>query len=197
MRARNWSQYNTSLVKRGSLTFYLDASLLNNKKIKTRGRPRVFGTPLIQILLILKVQFSLPYRALEGFSKSTLQSLASDLLLPSYSIICHRAKELARSLPKLSNHRASVVLLDASGFKVYGEVEWKVKMHGKSKRRKWIKLHVSVDEATQEIVGVKITDGSVADSKQAEDLIRQSGGSVKRVLADGAYDSRTIREYAV
>jgi len=55
-------------------------------------------------------------------------------------------------LPKLSSRRPKVVLIDASGIKVYGEGEWKVKVHGASKRRKWIKLHITIDAKTQEII---------------------------------------------
>lgn len=194
MRKRNWHQYNTALVKRGSLTFYIDQSLLKNTRIKTGGRPRIFGNPLLQILLFLKIQYSLSYRALEGFSKSILVLFEKHLVLPSYSMICRRAKEIATTLPKLSSRRPSVILLDSSGFKVYGEGEWKVKMHGKTKRRKWIKLHLSIDETSQEIVGARITEGSKADCKEGKALIEASSKRVREVKADGAYDTRTIRE---
>ncbi|MBL4557801.1 MAG: transposase [Rhodobacteraceae bacterium] len=35
--------------------------------------------------------------------------------------------------------------VDATGLKVYGEGEWKVRVHGKDKRRVWRKLHLAVD----------------------------------------------------
>jgi hypothetical protein len=40
------------------------------------------------------------------------------------------------------------LVIDSSGFKVYGEGEWKVRLHGWSKRRPWRKLRLAVDEAT-------------------------------------------------
>ncbi|NGX45133.1 MAG: hypothetical protein K940chlam2_00276 [Chlamydiae bacterium] len=49
-------------------------------------------------------------------------------------------------------------MFDATGIKVSGEGEWKVKIHGKSKRRKWIKVHIAVDAKTQEILQLEITD---------------------------------------
>jgi IS5 family transposase len=121
--------------------------------------------------------------------------IAPRLLLPTYSVICRRAKELEKALPKLSKRRAATILLDASGFKVYGEGEWKVKMHGKTKRRKWIKLHLSIDEASQEIVGMAVTEGTCADCKVAKNLIEKRGSRVKEVKADGAYDTKGIRNY--
>ena len=45
---------------------------------------------------------------------------------------------LGKSLPKLSNRRPHTVLLDASGMRVVGEGEWKVKIDGRGRSRKWI-----------------------------------------------------------
>jgi predicted transcriptional regulator len=53
--------------------------------------------------------------------------------------------------------------VDASGIKLLGEGEWKVKVHGKGRPRKWIKLHLAVDAKTQEIVAELTTASSVGD----------------------------------
>ncbi len=71
---------------------------------------------------------------LEGFAKNILSRLYPNISLPHYSIICRRAAELEEQLPKLSSRRPQVVLIDATGIKVYGEGEWKVKVHGKTKQ---------------------------------------------------------------
>lgn len=92
--------------------------------------------------------------------------------------------------------RPSVILLDAPGFKVCGEGEWKVKIHGKTKRRKWIKLHISIDETSQEIVAAKVTEGSEADCKVGPTLIEKCGSRVRVVKADGAYDTKNVRRSA-
>ena len=52
-------------------------------------------------------------------------------------------------LPKLSSRRSKIVLIDASGIKVYGEGEWKVKIQGVSKERKWVKIHIDIDANAQ------------------------------------------------
>ncbi|MBL4556347.1 MAG: transposase [Rhodobacteraceae bacterium] len=36
--------------------------------------------------------------------------------------------------------------VDATGLKVYGEGEWKVRVHGKDKRRVWRKLHLAATQ---------------------------------------------------
>ena len=76
-----------------------------------------------------------------------------------------------------------------------GEGEWKVKIHSKSKRRQWIKLHIAIDERTQEIVGQVSSEAYASDSKLAKPLIEQVKGPIKKVLADGAYDTRNLRDF--
>lgn len=195
MQKRIWSQYNQNLVQRGSITFYLDIkalrSIKNFRSKSTGGRPQEFPLILIHILIMLKIQYSLPYRALEGFARSIFKWLT----IPTYSLICKRAKDLSSLLPKLSSKRPKVVLLDASGLKVYGEGEWKRKIHGIGRPRKWLKLHIAVDESSQEIVAEILTESNISDSKMVEPLLCSTSKSVKLVKADGGYDRRKVRDY--
>ncbi len=195
MRKHTWQEYNRELVKRGSLTFYIDRACLNppTKNTHTRGRPRLFTHPLIQLLLILKIQYRLTYRTLEGFGKSILPLLKQDILLPTYSLICKRAPELEALLPRLSSRRPQVIMLDSTGIKVSGEGEWKVKVHGKAKRRKWIKVHIAVDAKTQEILQLEITESHTADCTVGPRLIRRCPSRAKLYLGDGGYDTRDCR----
>jgi len=195
MRKRNWHKYNQDLVKRGSITFFIDPKALTEKPEKNkRGRPCLFSHPLIHLLLVLKIQYRLTYRTLEGFAKSMLPHIQADVFLPTYSLICKRASKLEALLPKLSSRRPKVVLIDATGIKVYGEGEWKVKMHGASKRRKWIKLHIAVDEKTQEITHLEITKGHEADCKVGPKIIENLPSSVDTVIGDGGYDTKRCRK---
>lgn len=197
MRKRTWKKYNRNLINRGRITFYIDQEALNEtSQVKQkRGRPRSFSLPLIQLLLILKTQYKMPYRALEGFAKDILPLLIyKEIKLPSYSVICRRAPELGALLPKLSRRKPQTIILDATGVKIFGEGEWKVKIHGKSKRRKWIKIHIAVDAKTQEILQLEMTEGSVADCKIGPKLISKCPNSAKVYLADGGYDTRSCRK---
>ena len=196
MRKRTWKEYNQNLVNRGSLTFFIDKEALKPfcQKKKSRGRPKSFADPLIQLLLILKIQYRLTYRSLEGFGKSILPLLKSGVLLPTYSLICKRASNMEALLPKLSSRRPSVILIDSSGIKVHGEGEWKVKMHGKSKRRKWIKIHIAVDAISQQIIDLEVTESSVADCTAGAKIIAKCPKSATSYLAEGAYDTKQCRE---
>lgn len=134
------------------------------------------------------------YRFLEGFSKSFLSKLIPKVNLPTYSLICKRLVKIGASLPSLSPCRSSCVILDATGMKVIGEGEWKVKMHGRSGRRKWIKIHLGIDAVTQEIVAEITTESGVGDSKMTKPLLDQISGRIKQVMADGGYDKEEARE---
>ncbi len=196
MRKRTWQEYNQNLVNRGRVTFYIDPKLLKpmRRKRHQNGRPRIFSHPLIQLLLLLKIQYRLTYRALEGFAKDILPLLHEEIKLPSYSIICRRAPEIGALLPKLSKRRPEVIMLDATGIKVFGEGEWKVKVHGKTKRRKWIKIHVAMDAKTQEVVGLEVSEGTMSDCSVGPKLIKKSPDSAKMYLADGGYDTKRCRK---
>lgn len=189
---RNWTQYNQDLVNRGSITFLIDPKVLNSCKNKGkrtgRGRPILFPLELIHILLLTKIHYRLTYRSLEGFSKSIFSLLGHNILLPTYSLICKKASEVHQQIPNLPMAKSHIVILDASGLKVLGEGEWKRKIHGRGRPRKWVKLHIAIDRDTQDILANITTPSNIADITQAEPLLNTIKGKLKKVLADGAYD---------
>lgn len=197
MRKRNWRQYNNSLVQRGSLTFLIDPKIMKSlvpKIKKGRGRPLEFSNQFIEMLLLIKIQYKMPYRMLEGFTRSLLEQMKRFAKVPTYSLTCKRAKQLAFCLPKLSSRQPTTVIVDATGIKVQGEGEWKVKVHGKGRPRKWIKIHVAIDARTQEIVGEIVTESSVDDGKAFPTVIGQVSKRVNTVIGDGAYDDKEVRD---
>lgn len=197
MRKRNWREYNKRLVQRGSLTFLIDPkvakTLAPKAQKKRRGRPLEFSDQLILLLLMIKIHYKMPYRMLEGFARFFFEQFRK-MKVPTYSLTCKRAKGLSKKLPKLSPCRPKRVIVDATGIKVQGEGEWKIKVHGKGRPRKWIKLHVAIDERTQEIVGEISTEATVDDGKAFPKLIQQIRGRPRTVIGDGAYDDRDVRD---
>ncbi len=87
-------------------------------------------------------------------------------------------------------------MLDSSGFEVYGEGEWKVKIRGASKRRQWLKLHLGMDEATQEFVTQEVSESKAGDSTVGARLVKGALGKIGQVSADGAYDAKGFYEAA-
>ena len=96
------------------------------------------------------------------------------------------AVELATSHPDAPKH----IVMDSTGLKIYGEGEWKVRQYGYTKRRTWRKLHLSVDEATQEIQAVVLTEARVDDAEAGQQLLTETPGEIEQVSGDGSYDKR-------
>lgn len=194
-KKRDWSNYNKSLVNRGSITLWLSPEAVRSwkaKRVKGRsGRPFQYSDNAILTATIIRHVFKLSLRTCEGFLKSIFHFFKSNLKVPCYTQICKRSKKL--SLPKhfLKGKKIRHVVVDATGLKVYGEGEWKVKKHGAGKRRQWRKLHLAVDEDSQEIVFADITKEHVHDTTFVSEIIKNRKG-LKRVVMDGAADSSTI-----
>jgi len=87
-------------------------------------------------------------------------------------------------------------VVDSTGVKVYGEGEWKTKVHGISKRRTWRKLHLGAREATGEIVSGVVSTNDVSDSQVFSDLLDGVDGEICQVSGDGAYDKYKCYEKA-
>jgi ribosomal protein L21 len=108
------------------------------------------------------------------------------LPVPHYSTLSRRARRLELSLatPKKIRH----LVIDSTGLKVYGEGEWKVRTHGKDKRRTWRKLHIAMDAESHQLTSVVLTDNEQLDRWAVPHLLKQTEASIKYVCGDGAYD---------
>ncbi len=195
-RLRNWREYNASLVRRGSLTLWIETDIatwwLCQDKSGKPGASDTYSDKAVETCLALRVLLKLPLRQCEGLVLSLLQMAALSLPVPDYSTLCRRQKQLPVTLPVHPRQEERHLVLDSTGLKVFGEGEWKVKKHGKGKRRLWKKIHLSVDEATGEVLAVRVTDGDAPDGAQLPQLVLQSqqvGGPVRQASADGAFDS--------
>ena len=191
-RIRNWSEYNSALARRGSITFWFDKDLLrswlNHTRSGKRGKPRTYGSTCIQTMLMLKQVYHLPQRATYGLVCSLVQLMRLDLPVPHPTILSRRANSLEVILPHQSSGKPLHVLVDATGLKVYGEGEWKVRTHGIGKRRQWRKLHIAMDEATGEILADVCTTSNVGDKKVLRDLLEQITDEIEQLTGDGGYD---------
>jgi hypothetical protein len=132
----------------------------------------------------------LALRATEGLARSVFALLDIALPVPSYSTLSRRAGALSGALGARPRSTPLPLVIDASGCKVYGEGEWKVRPQGWRKRRTWRKLHLAVAEATGEIVAAVASAAGVADEDALPDLRLQVPGEICPVSADGAYDKR-------
>jgi hypothetical protein len=90
-RIRNWREYNKALVKRGSLTLWLDEESIRKwhaaGKKKGRGRPCRHADAAIQCMLTLKSVFGLPLRATQGLVESLIALLDLPIEAADYSTV--------------------------------------------------------------------------------------------------------------
>lgn len=203
-RIHNWSEYNKALIQRGSITLWFSEEAISKwysaSQTGKRGRPQIYSDEAILCALLIRTVYNRPLRALQGFLLSIVVLLGVTIKIPSYSQICRRARDLGKSLRKLSGRRPSDIVFDSTGLKVYGEGEWKVKKHGASKRRTWRKLHIGMDPDSGEIIVSELTTNGVGggDGETGQRLIKKMPKGIKRVFGDGAYDGldfrRTIEE---
>jgi hypothetical protein len=193
-RIRNWREYNKALVGRGSLTLWLDEhvieSWLSTDDRAGRGRPQLYTDAAILCSLLLREVYHLPLRATEGLVLSLMRLLPVQLPVPHYSTLSRRARRLEVKLSVRASSGPLHLIIDSTGLKLYGEGEWKVRLHGWAKRRTWRKLHLAIDAATQQARAALSTNKEVVDPRVLPRLLTQVTDEVQSVTADGAYDSR-------
>ena len=194
----NWRKYNESLVQRGSITFWFSDDVVaqwhhRNPRSKV-GHPFVYSDTAVQCLLVLRELFQLPYRQTEGLGRSLVELMQVALDIPDYTSLAKRAAKLGISLDVRRHTGPIDVVVDSTGLKVFGEGEWKMRKHGKSKRRTWRKLHLAVNPQTQEIEAETLTENSCDDAGQVGPLLGQVRGSTRAFYGDGAYDKWKVYE---
>ena len=204
MQKRNWKEYNEHLVRRGEILFSIDFLENWDEEIEKmnegkRGRPYDYPQSFMIFLKILHDCIQIKYRQLEGFVRA-LSKYIPKIKAPSFSQIRRRSVKIEIDLYKTLKESKDdfVIAVDSSGVKVANRGEWmreKWKVH-----RGWIKIHVAVDVNTKEIIAIEVTDERTGDGKMLKPLIEKAEknvgkGKIKRVSADGAYDSKENFEY--
>lgn len=193
-RIRNWSEYNAGLKQRGSLTFWLDESVLEGWIVPDlsgkRGASVMYSDLAIMTMATVKAVYRLAGRQCQGFLESIFELMGIELSVPEHSTLSRRLSRLEIALPVVPKAGARHVVVDSTGVKVYGEGEWKTRQHGISKRRTWRKLHLGVDEETGEILAAVVTTNDVHDGEVLGDVLEQIEEKIEQVSTDGAYDHR-------
>ena len=189
-RVRNWRAYNDALVRRGAITLWIDEDVIAGWRAKG-GKGRRYGDPAILCALSLRAVFKLALRQTEGLLRDLTRQLGLDgeLGVPDYSTLSRRAATLVVPQPAWGGGGPVHLAIDATGLKVHGEGEWKVRAHGKDKRRVWRKLHLAVDTRTGALHAHALTASEVHDGGELEGLLARTDAPIAAVCADKAYDS--------
>jgi len=191
---RNWNGYNEALVKRGLILLDLDFVAGWSRELKAMndgkegGRYR-YPESFIKLLAVVHT-YVLPYRQLEGFMRG-LSQYVDGLKAPDYTTIWWRIAKMKVDLASSIDLDKNVTIaVDSSGIKVSNRGEW---IHKKWRvQRGFIKVHIAVDTKTKQILAIEVTKEDVGDGRMFGRLVRGSSGvaNVKKVIGDGAYDSK-------
>lgn len=126
-KIKNWQAYNKSLCQRGSLTLWLDESIMEewehlSRKKKEAGE-QTYSDSIIQCCLLLKINYRLRLRQSTGFMASLFLLMGkSHLAVPDYTTLCRRQKSLPVEIQKrLESGENLEIAIDSTGLKVYGE----------------------------------------------------------------------------
>lgn len=203
-KIRNWSEYNKSLKNRGNISIFISETLIKDgclimpTKTGKPGRPLEYTDELIEFVLTIRELFHLPLRQATGFLEFLFGLMRIASGSPDYTTVSKRMPDIKvhyrrKIAQSVKNNAGIVILIDSSGFKVFGEGEWMVKKHGASYRRTWRETHIALDYYTRDIIGFTNTDAHVHDNTQLEPLLKQvseSGYNISTIIGDGAYDSK-------
>lgn len=181
------------MIERGSLTFWFNEEAIEKwnavEKTGKRGSPGTYSDLGIETALSLRALFRLPLRATQGLVASIIAMMKLSLKTPDYSTLCRRQRRLEVTLARIVRGESVHVVVDATGLKIFGEGEWKVRQHGYSKRRTWRKLHLAVDEHTGEVLVSIFTEADCGDGEQLPEMLESIEEPISQVSGDGAYDS--------
>jgi transposase len=205
-RKINWSEYNESLVKRGEMLF--DSGFLQNWRAELKkmnegkeGSHYRYPNSLISLLATIHV-YLLPYRQLEGFLRMmSLHIKKLQKMVPDFTTMWWRVARMKINLdPKINPEKDDIVIaVNSTGIKVTNRGQWildKWKQNRKL-RKGFIKIHVAVDIKTKKIVSMSVTKEDVHDGKMLKELVDDVSKKygIKKVLADGGYDSKDNFRY--
>lgn len=193
----NWHNYNKSLVRRGEIV--LDFEIVDNwnddlHKMNRKKEGALYRYPESFILLLgyMRVYFHLPFRQTEGVITAHADKKVPSI--PDYSTINRRVNKLdIRINERIRND--IVIVLDSTGIKVTNRGEWLP--HKWNVRKGYLKIHLAVDIKKKKIVALDVTSEEVHDSSRLKALTHSAleKNTLKRVIADGAYDNNENFRY--
>jgi len=196
----DWRETDERLIRRGELILELgfvenyqtELDTMNHGK---EGRPYKLTPTYIQFLTAFRYLYGVPYRQLEGFTRS-LHKLIPPLPPGDYSGLRKRSLALNpdpyQALKKTDEPVA--IAVDSTGVKVRRAGGWVERKHGKKKR--YVKLHFAVDVETKEVVALEVSTDDIHDVKAFKGLLKgaERRRRVSELLGDGAYDARSVYE---
>lgn len=196
-KTQNWKDYNNNMIERGDIRNFMTPEAIKlwfSTQGSTGGRPQCYSDRCIELVLTIRYAFSLSLRAAQGLVRSLFEMMGINLPVPHYSTVCKRQASLNVKHLKKKAKKAKTLLdlvFDSTGLKGYGEGEWKIKVHDKSKARCWRMLYIAMCPDTFDIVDMELKDNRAADCKMLPIILGRIKRSAKigKVYGDKGYTS--------
>ena len=195
-------------MRRGEIFFSYDfldgwdADLVRMNENKN-GKKYKFPDSFIFVIGHIRVSFHLPYRQTGGIIKATIGKNLPDH--PCYSQICRRVNKLdvtnnRTSIDDNNNNNVIIIATDSTGIKVTNRGQWVQDKWNVKNKKGYLKIHISVNIKTKQILALEVADEKVHDGKVMKKLMKcmlnnNHGIRVKSFLGDGAYDSNENFKY--
>jgi hypothetical protein len=171
-----------------------------------RGRPFRYSDVMIEWAMTVKAAMRLQYRQVSGLIKFLLSAAGVDPIKRSQ--LCDRGNRLSEmhtdtnipvtgvlasgtACPKV--RKTVIAAIDSTGLRLSAAGRWRTKRHNDKDVSGWMKIHVAVDTATNEMLAFVITTEAVGDNtcfRMLADLLKDAGSDVKKILADAAYNDK-------
>jgi Transposase DDE domain len=95
-RIRNWSEYNASLKKRGSLTVWVSPEAVENwttdELTGQQGASPTYTDLAIETMATVQAIYGLAGRQTQGFLQSVFELIKLDLTVPDHSTLSRRRR---------------------------------------------------------------------------------------------------------
>lgn len=196
----DWPKYNEQLKQRGSLDIWISKEAISDWRAKPNGKKGsqfIYSNNAILTTLQLGIFLNKKLRQTEGIVLSLFKQIKVPLAVPDFTTLSRRSRYLKVELPKTKINEKTILIADSSGLKVFGEGEWKVRKHGFSKHRTWLKFHIMITP-DGEIKANKLTGNDTSDAEVVEDMLNQEiSENIEGIAGDGAFDKRNVYEAGI
>lgn len=192
---RNWSKYNKQLKRRGALDLFITEDAMkkwHHNEQKVKGGNKLYSDLTIILCLQFRQLFKIALRQTEGLIASILRLMQIPFRTPDYSTLSRRTASLNVEIPQYKLSKNVVLLIDASGLKIYEAGEWAKRKRGYNRHKMWRKLHIIIDGDTQEIIACDLTLNSVDDAEMTEGLLKAVEKPYEKLVGDTGYDKRKV-----
>lgn len=122
-RVTNWAEYNEALRQRGDVTVWLSEDAVSRwRAVRSgkRGGQQRYSDLAIASCLTLRAVFGLPLGQTQGFVRSLLRLMQTDLPVPDFSTLCRRAPSLQIAPDTRTASGPIALVVESTGLRVHG-----------------------------------------------------------------------------